>query len=202
VTRDYPNVRARVRLTRAAPGVPRRESFVDVWLKGTRFRVRDEWGRDVATILEDLSEPRGLGKPARTMEDFIDASAQAAHPGAAGPTDLYGDLATNQGWVSSHGQPPWPMPAAELAPAAEQILAGALDPQLEKGEESDCLGRRCITYRGAIDGEHPSRVTRVVSPPWLIVSDVRDATSVNHFYTREVILLEEDGVTDDDLVPD
>jgi hypothetical protein len=190
-----------VRLTRTAPGLPRRESFMDVWMKGTRFRARDDWGRAVGTILDDLLAPRGLGKPARTMEEIMDRNAQAA-----GPTDVYGDLATNEGWVASHGQPPWPMAAETLAPAAEQILAGELDPLLEKGAEPSCLGRRCITYHGLIEGEEESlpfqsRVTCLVSPPYLIAIDVRDAKNANHFYTREVIALEEESVADSDLTP-
>src|SRR5512132_284876 len=96
----YPNVKVTLRLSRKGPGLPARESDMDVWLKGTRFRVRDRSGRDVGSIVRDVTHPRGLGDPPASMEEIMDIrsrSLRADDPGAA--TELYGDLATREGWV-------------------------------------------------------------------------------------------------------
>jgi len=44
---QYPNVRARLQLTLLHPSLPVRRSDMVIWLKDTRFRVRDEAGRHV-----------------------------------------------------------------------------------------------------------------------------------------------------------
>lgn len=182
--REYPNVHATVRLIRTAPGVPGRESVVEIWLKGTRFRVRDEAGRDASTILEDLAHPRALGKPARTIEELMDATAERR---ASGVTELYGDVATNEGWVVRHNAPPWPIDAEALAPAAEQILAGETTPSSEviEGDESG------IAFR--------TMVTRAISGRFVIRYEARNAKNGDHFYAREVVALEEGVVTDSDV---
>ena len=208
LSRDYPNVRARLRLSRMGPGLPPRDSYMDIWLKGTRFRVRDEAGRHVAAILEDLSASRGLGAAPRSMEEIMDIWSQAPDMSAAAPaaTELYGDLATGQGWVRRGGQAAWPMAAEKLAPAAEQILAGGLDQRLERLGEVTRLGRPGTEYHGFLEGEeqghaYTSAVTRVVSPPYLVFSHVHDARNPGHYYTCEIVALEEGAATDPDLTP-
>ena len=125
---------------------------------------------------------------------------------ACGVTELYGDLATGKGWVVRGGQAAWPIAADELAPAAEQILAGELDRQLEPRGQVTRLGRPSTEYHGFLEGgdqgiPYRSEITRVVSPPYLLFSDVRDAQNAGHYYTREVVSLEEGSAADLDLTP-
>jgi hypothetical protein len=191
-----------------APLLPKRESYVDIWMKGSRFRVRDESGRHFAEIIGDLSESSGLGVPARTMEEFMDVWSQSLDEGATnrGVTEFYGDLSSGKGWVYGEGQAPWPIEAAELAPAAEQILALGLDDQLEPRDQVTRLGRPSTEYHGFLKEEdqgipYQSEVTRVVSPPYLLFSHVRDAQNADRYYTREVVSLEEGAATDTELTP-
>jgi hypothetical protein len=189
-----------------APALPKREIYMNIWMKGTRFRVRDESGRDVATILGDLSASRGLGVPARTIEEIMDASSQSRDLGAGGVTELYGDLVTTKGWVYRGGEPAWPIAAEQLAPAAAQILAGGIEKQMEPRGQVTRLGRPSTEYHGFLEGDdqgipYRSEVTLVVSPPYLLFSDVRDAQNAHHYYTREVDSLEEGAVADLDLMP-
>jgi hypothetical protein len=206
--REYPNVKARLRLSRMSPALPPRESYMDIWMKGTRFRVRDESGRHVAEILGDLSANRGLGVPAHSIEEIMDIWSQSQDMGAAtrGVTELYGDLATGEGWVLRGEQAAWPIRADELAPAAEQILAGGHDKQLEPRGQVTRLDRPSTEYHGFLEGEdqaipYKSEVTRVVSPPYLLLSKAHNAQNANHSYTREVVSLEEGAVADSDLTP-
>jgi hypothetical protein len=202
---EYPNVKARVRLLLATPPLPQRENYMDIWLKGTRFRVRDESGRDVSTIIGDLTSSHGLGSSPRSIEEMMDISSQSRITDTE-PTELYGDLATKQGLVYSQGEDPWPIDAAKLAPAAEQIIAGDLDEQLEPRGEVIHLSRPSTRYHGVLEKDDdgiPSKreVTRIVSLPYLLFSNVRDSQDVDHYYTREVVTLNEGSVDDSDLTP-
>jgi hypothetical protein len=181
---------------------------MDIWMKGTRFRVCDESGRHVAEILGDLSAIRGLGLPARSIEEMMDVWSQSQNIGVTtrGVTELYGDLSTGEGWVLRGEKAPWPILANELAPAAEQILAGGLEKQLQPRGQVTRLGRPCTEYHGFLEGEdegipYKSEVTRVVSPPYLLLSIVRNAQNANHSYTREVVSIEEGAAVDQDLTP-
>ncbi|MBD2526251.1 hypothetical protein [Nostoc sp. FACHB-133] len=204
--REYPNVRARLRLIKQAPLLPTRESYMDIWLNQTRFRIRDEAGRDVTTILTDVLASRGLGAPARTIEDMMDAFSETYDAPASRPTQIFGDLATMAGWVYGEGQPPWSIVAEQLAPAAEQILAGELETPMTFHQQTTRLNRLCAEYRGILVGveegiPYKSIVTRVVSQPYLLFSHVHDEELAEHSYTREVVALEEGEVTDLDLTP-
>jgi hypothetical protein len=206
--REYPNVEARLRLSKVAPVLPPRESYMSIWMEGTRFRVRDESGRDVATILGDVSSSRGVGVPARSIEEMMDVWSQSRDTGSAARsvTELYGDLATGEGWVLRGGQAAWPIRADELAPAAEQILAGGLDEQLQPRAQVTRLGRPATEYHGFLEGKdqgipYRSEVTRVISAPYLLLSEVRNAENAGHSYTREVFSLEEGAAADSDLTP-
>jgi hypothetical protein len=206
--REYPNVKARLRLSRMGPGLPRRESYMDIWMKGTRFRVRDESGRHVAEILGDLSAIRGLGAPAHSIEEIMDIWSQSSDTGAASRhvTELYGDLGTGEGWVLRGEHPAWTIPANELSAAAEQILVRGLDKQLRPRRQVTRLGRSSTEYHGFLEGEdegipYKSEVTQVVSPPYLLLSKVSNAQNADHYYTREVISLLEGVTSDSDLTP-
>jgi hypothetical protein len=179
---------------------------MNIWMKGSRFRVRDESGRDVAAILGDVSASRGLGMAPHSMEEIMDVWSQSPELGAAarGVTELYGDLAAGQGWVLRGGQAAWPIEAESLAPAAEQILAGVLDVQLERRGQGTRLGRSYTEYQGTLEGEdqgvpYKSDVTCLVSPPYLLLSKVRDEQNPGHSYTREILSLEEGAASDSDL---
>src|SRR5690242_12824787 len=149
---QYPNVRAQLRLTLLHPSLPVRRSEMEIWLKGTRFRVRDEAGRHVAAILDDVSAPRGLGAPVRSLEEAMDIWAQS-QDGRSSATELYGDRASSEAWVRRGDQPPWTMPADALAVVAEQILAGEPDAWLQAHGPVTRLGRKAMEYRGIIVGE-------------------------------------------------
>ena len=202
---QYPNVRARLQLTLLHPTLPVRRSDMAIWLKGTRFRVRDEAGRHVAAILDDVAAPRGLGAPVRSLEEAMDIWSQSPD-GRSSATELYGDRASAEAWVRRGDQPPWPMPADELAAVAEQILAGGLDARLQAQGPVTRLGRQAMEYRGVLRGEdqagaYDSEVTRIVSPPYLLLSEVRNARNAGHARTLEVIALEEGACSDADLMP-
>jgi hypothetical protein len=201
---EYPNVKARLRLSKSGPGLPPRQSEMDIWMKGTRFRVRDQAGRDVGAILGDLEQKRGLGAFPASMEDIMDVWSRSLSAVDPGVTELYGDLATGKGWVLSGNQPAWPIAAEQLAPAAEQILTAESEERLEPRGRVTRLGRSATEYQGVVEGEdqgsrYRSNVTRIVSPPYLLLSSVRDASNVDHSYTREVLSLEEGAATDSDL---
>jgi len=197
VPREFPNVRVRLRRVQRSPGLPVREGTLQIWLKGTRFRVRDEAGRRLSAILADLSAENGLGAAPRTLEEMMDIQSESRIP-ADGVTDLYGDLATDEGWVCRKAQPAWRTEAAELAPAAAQSLTGELAGLEPRGHVTR-LGRACTEYQGALEGG--SAVTYIVSPPYLLLSHVHAADDADHSYTREVVALEEGAVTDEDLAP-
>jgi hypothetical protein len=205
--REYPNVRARLLLSRRGPSLPPRDGYMEIWLRGARFRIRDEAGREVGEILADVAAVRGLGAIPRTLEAMMDIWSQAPEPGAPAPiaTELYGDLATDDGWARRR-QELRPIRAATLRPIAEQILAGALDPRLERRGTVTRLGRQCVEYHGILEGEEEgqpfaSAVTRIVSPPYLLYSHVQDARYASHSYTREIVALDEGVVGDRDLTP-
>ena len=203
--REYPDVRARVRLTRKTPTLPLRQSYLEIWMKGSRFRVRDEAGRHVSHILGDVTEPRGLGVPPRTLEEAMDIWSESQRASKR-VTEIYGDTATDQGWVCPAGQAPWQVEAAELAPAAEQILTNGLEKRLQSQVQVSQLGRAATEYHGFIKGRdekvaYANEVTLVVSPPYVLLSDVRDAQNPEHCYTREIVSLETGAVSDADLTP-
>lgn len=203
---QFPNVHARLHLVIAQPGVPSLEVDVDIWLRGQRFHVRDGRGRSPSQILGDLSYHRGMGTPLRTMEEMMDRESEmqrAPH----GTTELYGDLATGGGLVVQPLRDPWPTSAAELAPAATQLLASGRLAGLTPGPEVDHGGRKAVVYRGAIEGEedgapYRTEVTRLVAQPYVLRDEARDAALPESLYlVREVLLLEEGVVTDADVTP-
>jgi hypothetical protein len=177
-----------------------------IWLKGTRFRVRDGAGRHVAAILEDVSAPRGLGAPIRSLEEAMDIWSQSQDGRPAASTELYGDRATAEGWVRRGEQPPWPMPADTLAAVAEQVLAGKPDARLQAAGPVTRLGRKAMEYRGVFRGAdqagaYACKVVRIVSPPYLLLNEVRNVDNADHARILEVIALEEDACSDADLTP-
>lgn len=208
MTRDgYPNVHVKLRLAQRSPATPPRDEELEVWLSGTRFRVRDPHGRRSGEILADATAPRGLGAPATTIEDMMDRrraapAARAAMP----PTELFGDIATDEGWVvQPHGRP-WRASARKLAVVAEQVLAGDKAAGLARVGPVTRLGRGATEYRGTVTGHDGSArfenaVVRVIAPPYLLLDDARNAGTGNSSYVREIVALDEGGVTDAELAP-
>jgi hypothetical protein len=184
-------------------GLPLREYAIDIWMKGSRFHARDAAGRDVANILADLSAPRGLGRPLRTIEEMMDVS-RVREPRADRLTDIYADRATDLGWIYRWQQPPWALPMRELVPVAEQILAPVIDSGLRHTRDVTFLNRPCTEYQGVrvvtADGlTHQSEVTLVVSAPFLLLNHTRDASDRSWYLRREVTQLDEGVVTDEDV---
>jgi hypothetical protein len=203
----YPNVHVRLRVAQRAPSIPPRDSELEIWLSGTRFRVRDRNGQMLHDLLGDVTAPRQLGVPARTIEDMMDRDAAARHPDVdPPPTELFGDLSTDDGWVvPSRGQRR-AIRASRLAPVAEQVLARDKASGLARTASSTRLGRESTEYRGTVtvveDGEpHDNDVTRVIAPPYLLLEDIRSSGDAGMSYVREVIALDEGTVTDADLTP-
>jgi len=149
---QFPNVHARLHLTIAQPGAATLEVDIDIWLMSKRFHVRDSRGRSPSQILGDLSYPRGLGTPLRTMEEFMDRESEVRRA-PYGTTELYGDLATGRGLVVQPLRDPWTKSDTELAPAATQLLADGHLAGLTHGSEVDRHGRKAIAYHGTIEGQ-------------------------------------------------
>jgi hypothetical protein len=206
----YPNVHVRLRIAQRAPSIPPRDSEMEIWLSGTRFHVRDRTGQLLHDLLGDVTAARQLGVPARTIEDMMDRHSAAQHRDEnPPPTELFGDLSTDDGWVYASapaGEKRRPIRASKLAPVAEQILARDKASGLAPGATSTRLGRTGTEYRGVVtvseDGEpFQNDVTRVIAPPYLLFEDIRSAANAGMSYVREVVALDEGTVTDADLTP-
>jgi len=201
----FPNVHARLRLTQQQPAAPRRDLEVEIWLKGSRFRVRDVAGRRFEEIEADIIAPRGLGEPARSMEDLMDRSAAARRP-ARQPTELYGDTAAGDGWIYRANAERRAQATTELVAVAEQLLALGKDTGLRKAGDITLLGRAATEYRGTVavtedDTEYRSAVYRVIAPPYLLLEELHDTTVPSLSYRREVLSLQEGEVSDADVTP-
>ncbi|HEX3532553.1 MAG TPA: hypothetical protein VH988_36305 [Thermoanaerobaculia bacterium] len=61
--REYPNVKVRLRLVRRIPALPVRDGFQQIWLKGTRFRLRDDSGREILSLEEGAVADEDLAPP-------------------------------------------------------------------------------------------------------------------------------------------
>jgi hypothetical protein len=199
------NVHAHLRLTQEQPAAPPRIVELEIWWRGSRFRVRDLAGRRLEEIIADLEAPRGLGAPARSMEDFMDRSSAARRPPRS-PTELYGDLATGDGWIFRVSAAPRSEPAAELARVAEQILAHGKDAGLRRIGDVTVLGRAAAEYRGTAsvteDGTpYHNEVYRVIAAPYLLIEKLHDSQVPALSYQRELISLDEGGVSDADVAP-
>ncbi len=208
--RNYPNVKARLRLARTGPALPARESFHGYLAVGTRGSASaTRPGVHVAAILGDLSgEPRPGGAPALAGGDHGHLVAVVALTSSApGATELYGDLATGEGWVRRRGpRRRGPSPPMTLAPAAEQMLAGEPRQRRQRRGLVTRLGRPGAEYQGVLEGNEqtaslPERRHARRLTPYLLFSDVRDAANPNHFYPREIVALDEGAVADADLTP-
>jgi hypothetical protein len=198
----YPNVRARLRRTRTAPGTKPVETTLTIWLRDGAFRVRDETGRPYADVAGDVRSARGFGTMPRTREELMDAADRARAP-ARPPTELYGDLETGEGTVCEAGEEPWPVSPAVLAPVAAQLLTDGRETELDPVSTTTCLGRPCDEYRFALAGEedgipYRSEVRWLVSGPFVLLREVRDE---GLSAVVEVVELEEGTVTDADLRP-
>lgn len=203
----YPNAHIVLRLAQRAPATPDRDEELEIWLSGTRFRIRDPHGRRTAEIIADATSARGLGAPARTIEDMMDrySAASAGRAGGA-PTDLFGDIASDEGWVFPSSGEPWPISAHELAPVAEQVLAGDRAAGLAQIGPATRLGRAGIEYRGVVTGDDAgvpfeNRIVRVIAPPFVLIDDARNAGTGSSSYVREIVALDEGTVRDADVTP-
>lgn len=199
----FVNVHARLRVEQRQPGIPDRALVLDIWLAGSRFRVRDPAGRAVHEIVGDVTAPRGLGLPVRELEEMMD---RASATGDGPPTELGGDLATGEGWVQGAFGDRWSQPAAELAPAALQVFAGDKASGLTATGTELRLGRRGLVYRGAVavradDRVRYNRIHRVIAAPYLLFETAHDTDVEALSYLRALIALDEGSVTDADLAP-
>jgi len=204
----YPNVHARLRLTQHTPGDPERHNEIEIWLKDTRFHVRELTGRRLDEVLADATAPRQLGAQPRSVEDMMDRDDSRARAGkATPPLDLYGELRTDGGWVFRpirDGRERGPIRASKFAPVAEQILARGKDTGLTVGPRSTRLGRATIEYGGVVTvtdhgKQFQNTVTRAIASPYLLLDETRSANNGELGYVREVVLLEEGTVTDADV---
>jgi hypothetical protein len=201
---DYPNVHVRLRLAgRAAVSF---DSEVDIWLKGTRFRVRDSASRLLHEIIEDVTTPDGLGMSVHSFEELLDQSSAPDWRRGSPPTELYGDTATGKGWVYLPDRPRRAVSAAEMAPAAEQILSRGKTAGLAATGPTSRLGLAATEYRGTlsatVDGEpYQSSVSRVVAGPFVLLEEVRSVATPSLSHTRTILAIEEGSVSDADVTP-
>jgi hypothetical protein len=180
---------------------------MEIWLRGSAFRVRDESGRPSSDLLGDLTEARGFGILPRTMEGFMDAWNLSRKPPNHVPTELYGDLSSGDGMIREAGWPARPIDAGVIAPVAEQLLTDGRERDLEPVATATCLGRPCTEYRFDIDGAegavaYRTHVRWLVSAPYVLLREIRDSKHDNLFALSEVVVLEEGTVTDADLRPE
>jgi hypothetical protein len=200
----YPNAYARLHLSRRA--AISFDSEVEIWLKGTRFRVRDLASRELHEIVEDVTAPRGLGMPVRSFEELLDQLSAPDWRRGSPPTELYGDVATGEGWVYLPDRARQPVPAAELAPAAEQILSRDKTAEFEASVPVTRLGRAATEYRltlfATVEGQpYQSAVTRVVAGPFLLLEEVHDIAAASLSHTRTILSIDEGSVSEADVTP-
>jgi hypothetical protein len=201
----FPNVHARMRIAQTQPGVTPRGGELEIWMTGSKFRVRDSSGRGLGEMLADLEAPRGLGQPARTMEEIMDRKSAATDPKGP-PIELFGDVANDQGWIYEPGRARAELSAKELAVIAEQILARDKTTGLTPHGTATRAGRKATEYTGVLpvteDGKQfQNQVTRVVAAPFLLFEHLNDATNAGLSYEREVLAIEEGSVRDADVAP-
>lgn len=201
---DYPNVRLRLRREAKAPGAPDTEARMALWLSGSRFRLRDETGRSYPELVGDVTSARGFGRASRTIEGLMDAWSAAGREHL--PTEIVADLATDAAVVVEEGGQPWTLEASRLVGLADQVFTHGLERDLEPVGERGFLGRSCLEYRFSIEGveegvPYRSDVSWLVSAPYLLRREVRDAPDGRLVAITEVVELVEGGVTEDDLRP-
>ena len=204
--RRYPNVRARLRRTRTAPGTRPSETTLTIWLRDSAFRVRDETGRPYSDVVGDVRSARGFGNTPRTMEEFMDASEWSRRTPGRPATELYGDLDLDEGAVSEAGQEAWQVGPAVISPVAAQLLSDGREAGLDPVSTTTYLGRPCAEYRFTVTGDedgvpYRSQVCSLVSGPFVLRREVRDVRIEELTAVTEVVELEEGTVTDADLTP-
>jgi len=198
------NVRARLRLSKKSPGLPRLEGYLEIWIKGTEFRVRDDTGRSFREILNDIAAKRGLGHSPRTLEEIMDMSSRIRRQSEWGATEFSGNMATNRALIREAGQSPWEIEAEEIAPVPGQILTDSLEEHLTPVGTVTLLGRTCTEYQGFLEGEeagagYKSKIKRLVSEPFLFVNEVHDAVNLDYYFIREVVDFAEGNLTAADI---
>jgi hypothetical protein len=204
--RVYPNVRARLRRRKNAPGAPPAETSMVIWLSGQRFRVRDETGRAYAEIVADVTAARGFGMTPRTMEEFMDAWHASRHPSHRKPTELFGDWETGEAVVYEQYHEPWAARLAVVGLVGEQVLTDGREAAFDSVGESVYLGHRCQEYRFAIEGDedgiaYRSDVRWLVWSPYVLLREVRDTPHGGLHALTEVVELAQGAVTEADLRP-
>ena len=122
------------------------------------------------------------------------------------PTDIVADLAADEAVVVEEGGEPWALDATRLAGLADQVFTHGREQELEAVGERRFLGRSCVEYRFSIEGAedgvpYRSDVNWLVSAPYLLRREVRDAPEGRLFAITEVVELAEGVVTEDDLRP-
>ena len=202
---DFPNVHARLRVSQHQPDVSARTGEMEIWMRGSKFHVRDSTDRAVNEILGDLTAPRGLGRPVRSTEEMMDRHSAAREPKRP-PIDLYGDVTNDEGWVYRAGEPRRPRSAKQLALAAEQILVRDRTAGLTPHGAATRVGRTATEYRGLVavseDGDvYHNAVTRIVAVPFLLFEHLSDSETAELSYEREVLSIEEGTVSDLDVAP-
>ena len=173
-----------------------------LWLHGPRFHLRDETGRSLADLIADVAEPRGLGRPSRTMEELMDAWGATSRERA--PTDVFADLAADRAVVIEEGGEPWTADAERIVGLADQVFTDGREAELTAVGQRRRLDRECAEYRLVVEGEeagvpYRSDVTWLVSAPYLMRREVRDHPAGRMYAVTDVVELEEGVVTEEDL---
>lgn len=201
----FPPVYVRLRVIQSKPALPLREVFQEIWASGPRFHVRDESGRDLTTLIEDVRTERGLGVDPQSMEEIMDRWSQSTRA-PFDSLDLFGNLSTGEGVVCRTGEKPWHTNASKLVPLVNQIFAAPSVPEVERRGTIVRLERECLEYHDLLIGTvrgvpYQSEVTQLVSGGYLMLNVVRDVRNSNHSLTREIVTLREGNIQEHDLIP-
>ena len=193
----WPSVRVRLLRRTAAPAAPSREDLITVWLNGSRLRLRDESGRPFPDVLDEVTSPRGFGRPTRSLEDLMGAWTPA--PTARRPTEILVDRGSDETVVSEGGGEPWRIPVGSTDALADLVLTRGRERTLSPVGEEQVLDRVCLDYRFRLEGDEDAvpfatEVRWLVAGGYLLRRELRDADNPGRWLTSEVVeLAEGDG---------
>ena len=184
------------------PALPEREGIVEVWIKENKFRVRDNTGRYVHEMLEDIEAKSGLGHSPGSLEEMMDISHRVLNLSGQNITEFYGDIETDEAIVQEWGREPWATEAKRVVPIAAQIFTDGVEQHLEQVSTATRFGRECVEYHGYLKTDsspYKTETVRIISAPFVILSRVQDPENKNHYFTRKLVSFKEGVVTDADV---
>lgn len=203
--RVFPNAYLKLQFEKADPSLPAISGHIEIWLKDSHFRYKDQTKRYPSEILADLKHPQGLGDPPVTMEEIMDM--QSRYDNQSGPdfVEFGGNTANGDGFLFEAGASgPHAKEAGELLGLVEQVMCEAPKAGwVETGKET-VAGEKCTVYAGKFKGSlngasFESIVTRHCNSPFIFKYEVRDSKFPEHRLSWEVIEFKADAVQESDF---